>query len=194
MSLTGASGLHYAETAEDISRDLALDGAAYFRTDLIRQDVDMVTARINYRFQLGVVPPSSGGTDLISYLQRTSSLGIVRGLFVPALAERDGDGCRNTREKQFCALFRARTAAPALSAHAAGANRGRITVVFVPSPGSLSRPSRTRQNCYSATAFLMPCQIRSFKAISGGGGSISGGSVRLRPSTTRFATSISPSV
>jgi outer membrane immunogenic protein len=50
MSLTGASGLHYAETAEDISRDLALDGAAYFRTDLIRQDVDMVTARINYRF------------------------------------------------------------------------------------------------------------------------------------------------
>jgi hypothetical protein len=83
---------------------------------------------------------------------------------------------------------------PALSAHAARANRGRIIVIFVPSPGSLSRPSRTRQNCYSATAFLMPCQTRSFKAISGGGGSISGGSVRLRPSTTRFATSISPSV
>jgi hypothetical protein len=29
MSLTGASGFHYAETAEDISRDLALDGAAF---------------------------------------------------------------------------------------------------------------------------------------------------------------------
>jgi hypothetical protein len=29
MSLSGASGFHYAETAEEISRDLALDGAAY---------------------------------------------------------------------------------------------------------------------------------------------------------------------
>jgi hypothetical protein len=70
----------------------------------------MVTARINYRFPLGVVLPSSGGTDLISYLEQTLSLGIVRGLFVPALAERaesNGDGCRNTAENDSAHFWRA---------------------------------------------------------------------------------------
>jgi hypothetical protein len=86
MSLSGASGLHYAETAEKISRDLALDGAAYSAPTRI----DMVTAiwslRASTAASTGMAPPS-GGTDLISHLQQTLSPGMVRGLFVPALAE-----------------------------------------------------------------------------------------------------------
>ena len=64
----------------------------------------------------GVVPPSSGGTDLISYLQQTLSLGIVWGLFVPALAER-----ADAAVWSFLRTFPARArfhAAAALSAHA----------------------------------------------------------------------------
>jgi hypothetical protein len=47
---------------------------------------------------------------------------------------------------------------------------------------------------HGVIALLASCQIWSFRAISGGGGNIAGGSVRLMPLATRLATSISPSV
>jgi hypothetical protein len=49
MILSGASGFHYAETAEEISRDLALDGAAYSApTRSVRTLI--WSLRINYHF------------------------------------------------------------------------------------------------------------------------------------------------
>jgi hypothetical protein len=41
---------------------------------------------------------------------------------------------------------------------------------------------------YWLTALLMPCQTRSFNAMSVGGGTVVGGSDLLAPSTTRVAT------
>ena len=80
MSLSGASGFHYAETAEDTSRDLALDGAAYSApTCSVR------TLIWSLRASNTAGGPAIIRMVLIQFLhfQQTSS-----GLFRHALAER----------------------------------------------------------------------------------------------------------
>jgi hypothetical protein len=59
MSLSGASGFHYAETAEEISRDLALDGAAYsVPTRIVRTLIWSLRASTTASTE--VAPPSAG--------------------------------------------------------------------------------------------------------------------------------------